>query len=29
MVKSICDEYGIKIELDSAVNEGAEFRLYL
>ena len=29
IVKSICDEYGIRIELDSAVNEGAEFRLYL
>jgi len=29
IVKSICDEYGIRIELDSAVNEGTEFRLYL
>jgi len=27
IVKSICDEYGIEIELDSALNEGTEFRL--
>jgi len=27
IVKSICDEYGIEIELDSAPNEGTEFRL--
>ena len=29
IVKSICDEHGIKIELDSALGEGTEFRLYL
>lgn len=27
IVKSICDEYGIKIELDSVLGEGTEFRL--
>jgi two-component system OmpR family sensor kinase len=27
IVKSICDEYGIKIELDSVEDEGTEFRL--
>lgn len=27
IVKSICDEYGIKIELDSVPNKGTEFRL--
>ena len=27
IVKSICDEYGIEIELDSVLNEGTEFRL--
>ncbi|HQS78517.1 MAG: hypothetical protein B7X69_00515 [Sulfurovum sp. 39-42-12] len=27
IVKSICDEYGIKIELDSTLNKGTEFRL--
>ena len=27
IVKSICDEYGIKIELDSVPKEGTEFRL--
>lgn len=27
IVKSICDEYGIEIELDSVFNEGTEFRL--
>jgi two-component system OmpR family sensor kinase len=29
IVKSICDEYGIKIELDSKPGVGTEFRLYL
>jgi two-component system OmpR family sensor kinase len=29
IVKSICDEYGIKIELDSELGVGTEFRLYL
>ena len=29
IVKSICDEHGIKIELDSTLGEGTEFRLYL
>lgn len=29
IVKSICDEHNIKIELDSAPGEGTEFRLYL
>lgn len=29
IVKSICDEHGIKIELDSELGEGTEFRLYL
>ena len=27
IVKSICDEYGIKVELDSMPNKGTEFRL--
>ncbi len=27
IVKSICDEYGIDIEIDSVVNKGTEFRL--
>ena len=27
IVKSICDEYGIKIEVDSAPDKGTEFRL--
>lgn len=27
IVKSICDEYGIEIELDSAPNKGTEFKL--
>jgi len=27
IVKSICDEYGIKIEVDSSPGQGAEFRL--
>ena len=29
IVKSICDEHGIKIELDSELGVGTEFRLYL
>lgn len=29
IVKSICDEYNIKIELDSLLEKGTEFRLYL
>lgn len=29
IVKSICDEYNIRIELDSAIGKGTEFRLYL
>ena len=29
IVKSICDEYNIKIELDSDTGKGTEFRLYL
>ena len=29
IVKSICNEHGIKIELDSVLGEGSEFRLYL
>jgi two-component system OmpR family sensor kinase len=29
IVKSICDEYNIKIELDSMLGKGTEFRLYL
>jgi two-component system OmpR family sensor kinase len=29
IVKSICDEHGIKIELDSTLGEGTEFKLYL
>jgi len=29
IVKSICDEHGIKIELDSEPGKGTEFRLYL
>jgi len=28
IVKSICDEYSIKLELDSKLDEGTEFRLY-
>ena len=28
IVKSICDEYSITIELDSVLNEGTEFKLY-
>ena len=29
IVKSICEEHGIKIELDSELDKGTEFRLYL
>jgi len=29
IVKNICDEHGIKIELDSELGAGTEFRLYL
>ena len=29
IVKSICDEHSIKIELDSTLGVGTEFRLYL
>lgn len=29
IVKNICDEYGIKIELNSALGKGTEFRLYM